>query len=122
MAIPISTTYKIGSTFIPEPSECNVNVYPLHGEDSGRTADGKMHTSVIAVKRKAEITYKYISQDQLASLLALLDVQYYDFTYFDPIEGIKTIECYGTDLSQTLHHRVMYNGLWRDVKISCIER
>lgn len=120
--LPISTIYKIGNTFIPSPSSCTANIYTLQGEDSGRTADGMMHTSIIATKRKVEIGYSYISKAQLAGLLPLLLVQYYSFTYLDPITGVTTIECYGSDLNQTLHSGVLYGGLWRDVKISCIER
>jgi len=122
MQIPLSSIYKINNVAIPEPSECSVDVYPLHGEDSGRTADGKMHTTVISVKRKVDLTYKYISQSELSTLLTKLNVQYYNLTYRDPIDGAKAIECYGTDLTQVMHHAVLYNGLWRDVKISCIER
>jgi len=122
MTIPTSAIFKINNTFIPEPSDCSVDVYPLHGEDSGRTADGKMHTTVIGTKRKVDLSYKFMSQNQLPALLNLVNVQYYNLTYKDPISGIKTIECYGTDLTQTLQHAVRYNGLWRDVKISCIER
>lgn len=122
MTLPISSTYKIGSTAIPDPTGCAVNIHPLHGQDSGRTADGKMHTTVITTKRDVELSYNYIPQAQLSALLALVNVQYYNLTYLDPQKGVTTIECYGSDLSQTMHSGVLYGGLWRDVKITCVER
>lgn len=124
LLVPSSGKYKIGKTEIPDPSAVTVSINPLHGEATGRTDDGLMHTEIIHLgKRKIEITYNILSQEQLTTLCGLLMTQYYTFTYpCDPVEGNKTIECYGTTLSQELYSGVLYNGLWRNVKFSCIER
>jgi hypothetical protein len=49
-------------------------------------------------------------------------VQYYTLTYLDPVDGVTSIECYGTPLSAEPDVGVYYNGLWRGVTFTCIER
>lgn len=124
MERPISGKYKIGSLSIPDPSGCTISINPLHGEATGRTDDGTMHTEIIHPgKRKAEVSYDYISEAQLAPIISALLAQYFTFTYpNDPAGGAKTIECYGPPLNAELYSGVLYNGLWRNVKFSCIER
>lgn len=124
MTIPVSGKYKIGETAIPDPSKASVSINPLHGEATGRTDDGLMHTELIHPgKRKVEISYDALPQEQLSAICTLLMVQYYTFTYpCDPVEGSKTIECYGPTITQELYSGVFYGGLWRNVKFSCIER
>lgn len=118
----LSTTYKINGMPIPEPSSAPVSLNPLHGEASGRTDDGKMHTELIGVKRKVELSYDVLTGEQLAALLALLTLQYYNLTYLDPKDGVKTIECYGAAVEQEPHTLVYYNNKWLNVKFNCIER
>lgn len=119
----MSATYKIDGQAIPEPTTAPVSINPLHGEASGRTDDGVMHTELIHPgKRKIELQYDALNQEQLSALLSKLIKQYYNFTYLDPVEGVKTIECYGAAISQEPHIGVYYNGLWLNVKFSCIER
>lgn len=118
----LSTTYKINGTPIPEPSSAPVSINPLHGEASGRTDDGTMHTELIGVKRKVELTYNALTSEQLSSLLALLTQQYYNLTYLDPMDGVTTMECYGASIDQEPHLMVYYNNKWLNVKFSCIER
>lgn len=124
MTVPTSGKYKIGGTAIPDPSTCSVSINPLHGEATGRTDDGLMHTELISTgKRKVELSYNYLPQEQLSAICTLLMVQYYTFTYpNDPADGEKTIECYGPTISSELYSGVFYNGLWRNIKFSCIER
>ncbi len=124
MLVPTSGKYRISGTAIPDPSKATVSINPLHGEATGRTDDGTMHTELISTgKRKVELSYDAIPTEQLSAICRLLMVQYFTFSYpDDPVEGAKTIECYGPTISQELYSGVLYNGLWRNVKFSCIER
>ena len=118
----MSTVFKIDGDPIYEPSSALVSIEPIHGEGSGRTEDGTMHTEIISLgKRKIEIRYNVLTQDELSTLLGKITKQYYNFTYQDPKDGVKTIECYGTPVTQDLYG-LFYNGLWQNVSFSCIER
>lgn len=118
-----SDVYKIDGQPIPEPSSAPVTIEPIQGEASGRTEDGIMHTEIISLgKRKVELKYNVLTQAEVSDLLIKVMKQYYTFTYTDPVDGIKTIECYGTPISADLYSGVFYNGMWRNVVFSCIER
>ncbi len=121
MALKLSTVYKIDGEPIYEPSSAPVSIEPIHGEASGRTEDGTMHTELIGNKRKIELKYNVMTQAEISTLLQKVMKQYYTFTYQDPAEGINTIECYGTSINQEFYG-FFYNGLWRNVSFSCIER
>ena len=100
-----------------------MSINPLHGAASGRTDDGTMHTELIHIgKRKIDLQYDTINNTQLSALLAALMKQYYTLTYLDPVDGTKTIECYGTPLSAEPNTGVYYNSMWHNVTVSCIER
>lgn len=124
MLVPTSGKYRISGTAIPDPSKATVSINPLQGKATGRTDDGTFHSELISPgKRKVELSYDAIPHEQLSAICRLLMVQYYTFSYpNDPVDGAKTIECYGTPISQDLYSGVFYGGLWRNVKFSCIER
>lgn len=123
MQRPMSEVYRIDGEPIPEPSGAPVEIIPLEGPKTGRTREGVMHTEIIHLgKRKVSLSYDYISAAQLRELLAMMNKQYFTFTFYDPEAGVSTIECYKTPSKSTLYHGVLYNGVWKDVTVSMIER
>ena len=119
----LSSTYKINGTAIPEPSAAPVTINTLHGEATGRTDDGTMHTELISAgKRTVELKYDALTREQVSAMFKLLMAQYYTLTYLDPVDGTKTIECYGTPLAAEPDVGVYYNNMWRGVTFTCIER
>lgn len=125
ITIPSSGLYKIGSTAIPDPSSVKASISPLQGEATGRTDDGIFHSEIISLgKRKLILQYDVLPKNQMNVLISLLMQQYFNFTYPDDMEesGSKTIECYGVPLEADLYSGVLYGGLWRNLKFSCIER
>lgn len=123
MERPMSDVYKIDGNPIPEPSGAPVEIIPLEGPRTGRNRKGTMHIELIHIgKRKVTLSYDFIGATQLRELLAMMNKQYFTFTFYDPEAGISTIECYRTPSKATLYHGVLYNGVWRDVTVSMIER
>ena len=123
MQRPMSDVYRIDGEPIPAPSGATVEVYPLEGPKTGRVRSGLMYTEIIHLgKRKVSLSYDYISAEQLRALTAMMNKQYYTFTFLDPEAGISTIECYKTPYKSPLFHGVLYNGVWKDVTIPFIER
>lgn len=123
MQIPMSKIYKIDGKPIPRPSAANVSTEDVHSSDSGRDAAGKMQLEVVRFGvRTVEIAYDMLPQEQMQALLKMFHKPYYLLTYKDPEYGPKTIECYVPSRKSELYSAVFYNGLWRNVTFSCIER
>lgn len=77
--------FKINGVAIPTPSEYGFDIEDLSSEQSGRTLDGVMHKDVVAVKDYYTVTWKHLSWQQTASLLALVNGKTkITLTYVDP--------------------------------------
>lgn len=72
------------------PNEMTTERYKL--SKSGRVASGDMTMDIIAKKRKFKFRYKVLSQEDLDTILALLDGEeaFYEFSY---IEGGLAYTC-----------------------------
>lgn len=122
MELPLSNVWKIDGKAIFQPSTFSVSLEDLE-VSAERTADGMLHRERARQGvRKVSLAYDAISQEQIAILIPKLEPVYFDLTYPDPQEGIKTIECYCSTKSAELYSLVFYNGLWRGLQFNCIER
>lgn len=117
-----SEIYKIDGKPIFEPKSCKVLNDSLADENSGRTADGRMHIDYILKDiRKVEFTFPALTGEEAGELLRRVQGKTYELTYLDPKEGVYTIECYTSNTTSALKHGVLYGGLWIDVGFSAIE-
>lgn len=101
-----------------------VNLESLATDDSGRTADGVMHIYWIYRKiRKVEIELPPTADKaKLANLLALVQGNEYELTYWDPLQNTeKTIHVYTSNSSADLYNGIIYNGIWQGAKFNAIE-
>lgn len=121
MNLQESKLYSINGTALPSPSGTSVGWEDVHDPNSGRTLDAEMHITIVARKRKVELKYDILTQNQMQQLQALLDGTYYQLSYFDPLYGQHTIKCYVSSTSQELYNALLYKGLWRNVSFSAIE-
>jgi hypothetical protein len=125
MRLPDSNIWKIDGVPIPSPS--SFSLQSEHLQSSGeRTADGILHKETVRynVVAGASFSYDVISQEQMQEILDLVsqEKEYFELTYFDFRKGIRTITCYSNSISAELYNAVLYNGLWTDLKFTCIER
>lgn len=125
MWLPDSEIWKIDGVPIPQPSSFSLQTE--HLQISGaRTADGYLHKETVRynVVANASFSYDAITQEQIKEILDLVtqEKEYFELTYFDFKKGVNTITCYSNSFGADLYNAVLYNGLWTDVKFTCIER
>jgi hypothetical protein len=112
---------EINGVEIPSPSEFNIGIQDI--SKSERNASGTMIMEIITTKRKLELSYKYLTKDQLASLLSAINSAFFTVTYTDPEDNAeKTITCYKGD--RTCGVLDFQNSIprYKDVKVNFIER
>lgn len=123
MALYDKGKFKInGQEF--DAKSIKVNYESLSSDDSGRTADGVMHIYWIYRKvRKVEIELRPTAdRSSLARILALVQGQEYNLTYWDPLENAeKTIKAYTSNSSADMYNGVLYGGMWQGVSFNAIE-
>jgi len=79
----------INGTELPKyPNKFQVRVMDLDdGETTTRTADGTLSRDRIAVKRQIEMTWPALRWEELSALLHLMQDEFVDVTYPDPMTG-----------------------------------
>lgn len=91
---------------------------------SDRVARGTMVIERITTKRKLEMSWNYLSQANLTSLIAALSTDiFFTVTYPDPLLGTNnTITCYVGD--RTVGMMKYQDGvpIWKDFKANVIEQ
>lgn len=117
-----SEIYKINGKAMPSPTAAAVNMEDLE-VSAERDANGYLHRERARQGvRKVSFTYNVMTQEELSALLKMLTPVFFDLTYLDPIDGVKTIEAYCAKKDTELISAVLYNGLYRNVKFNCVER
>jgi len=85
-----------------------------------------MHKETVAYKRHIEVKYDAMTQAEISAILSMVvkdpPVEYFQFTYFDPIKGTHTITAFANEFGEELYSTMFYDGLWRNVTFNVIER
>lgn len=107
---------------IKTPTELKVGIYRLSKAE--RTASGKMVMEVIAIKRRLDLTWEIIADDDLSTILDVLESKvFHTVTYPDPQSGEShTITAYVGDITQEAFQRRAGKRFWRNVSIALIEQ
>lgn len=112
---------KINGVVIPTPSEYEVGIQDLSKAE--RNANGTMIIERIATKRKIEMSYKYLSKEQLSDLLNLISEVFFQVEYMDPQSNSKKTGTFytGDRKAGALDFK---NGIMRykDIGFNLIER
>jgi hypothetical protein len=112
---------KINGIDIPTPSDYNPGIMDLSKAE--RNANGTMIIERIATKRKLELSWKYLSQQEMSLILTAISPVFFSVEYIDPQEGgLKTGTFYAGDRN-CLAFRYKTGVLeYKDIKFSLIER
>lgn len=121
MLVQESNLCKINGTTIPAPASLSVSWEDVHTQNSGRAMDAKMKLTIIARKRKVQVKYEYLAQEEMQKLQALLHGTYYTFDYYDPEYGVHQITAYVSSAAQDLYSAILYDGVWQNVSFNVIE-
>ena len=119
----VSPTFTIsGQNYASYISELKWARNDLDSEDSGRTLDGIMQRSRVAIKRKLTITLKALTQEQMILITAAIEPQFIDLTYIDPRLGSTTKTFYGSSIEAAV--LIFRNGtaVWENGSFSLIEK
>ena len=112
---------KINTVAIVTPSTYQVSINDLSKAD--RNANGTMIIERIAVKRKIEMSWAYLTQAQLATLLTAISSVFFTVEYPDPMTGaLKTGTFYVGDRSAGAIDYKSSVMRWKDIKFNFIEQ
>ncbi|MCJ8008123.1 DUF6711 family protein [Lederbergia wuyishanensis] len=113
--------FSINGVDMPAPSDLNIGIMDLSKAE--RNSRGTMIIERIATKRKLEVSYNYLSKDQLSQVLNSVSPVFISVKYSDPqTNGIRTGTFYCGDRSVGL---IDYrNGVprYKDIKFDLVER
>ncbi len=111
---------------MPSPTDYQVGVMDLDGKTT-RTADGTLKRDRLAVKRKIEVFYAFITPEELKTVLQAISPVFFPVVYIDPQDdgddGIKTGTFYAGD--RTVAAVSFADGQithWKDLKFSLVEQ
>lgn len=112
----------INGQSIPAPTDYVVSVMDIDG-DTARTASGLMVRDRIAVKRKLELMWKYLTKDELTNLLNAVSPVFFDVQYVDSQTGdTKTGTFYVGDRTAGAIDYAGGQIRWKDIRMNFIER
>lgn len=112
---------KIAGISTPNPAEITVGRFDL--TKSGRTASGKMVMEVIATKRRVDVVWKMLPDNDLKAILDTITANkpFFSLEYPDA-GGSKTMICYAGDIATSLWHTKGGVRYWQEVSIPFIEQ
>jgi hypothetical protein len=112
---------KIAGTTVKTPTELKIGRFDL--SKSGRTASGKMVMDIIATKRRVDVVWKMLPDDELQKIIDTITANKPFFTLEYPdAGGTKTMTCYAGDIVTSLWHTKNGVRYWEEISIPFIEQ
>jgi hypothetical protein len=116
---------KINGADLPiSPTSLKIAIMDLDdGETTGRTTDGTLSRDRIARKRQIDITFPYMIWTNLSNILKMVQNEFVDVTYPDPMSGkIETKKFYVGD--REIEVAFTRNGVtwWKELSLTLTER
>lgn len=110
---------KINNIHIVGLKEYEVNRSKLWKE-AGRNMNGDISATMIGVFPKLELTFRdALTEEEISTIETLLDVPYFDVTYYDPkYRGSRTAKYYANDYTVGLLERK--RGLFKSFTVHLI--
>ncbi len=112
---------EIGGVDLPTPSDYSVGIMDLSKAE--RNARGTMIIERIATKRKLDISYSYLTREQLSQVLNAVSPVFFNVRYLDPqTNNYRTGSFYCGDRNVGMLD--FQNGIprYKDIKFDLIER
>ena len=119
---------KFNGKTIPNPSGFTISKNKIWSENTRRNDLGDMVGTIIAIKRKVEITWNYLTSEQIALIDSVVSdiskpfttVEYTDDTKY-PV-STTTINAYFGDGVYPIHDRINGVAKFTGIKVSGIEK
>ena len=112
---------KIAGVTVKTPTELKVGRFDI--TKSNRTASGKMVMELIATKKRVDITWKMLPDNELQKIIDTITANkpFFSLEYPDA-GGTKTMTCYAGDIVTSLWHTKNGVRYWEEVSIAFIEQ
>lgn len=113
---------KVNGTEVTAPKTFQADVLDVDG-DSNRNANGDLVRDRIAVKRKLEMEWGPLTQDEISTLLTAVSDTSFEVTYLDPMSGSVTKTMYVGDRTAPAYVYDSESGemKWKSLKMDFIE-
>ena len=112
---------KIAGTTVKAPSDLKVGRYDI--SKSERTASGKMVMEIIDTKRRVDVVWKMLPDNDLQTIIDVITANKPFFTLEYPdAGGSQTMTCYSGDIITSLWHTINGVRYWEEVSIAFIEQ
>ena len=112
---------KIAGVSVKAPTDLKIGRFDL--TKSSRTASGKMVMELIAIKKRVDITWKMLPDNELQKIIDTITANkpFFSLEYPDA-GGTKTMTCYAGDIVTSLWHTKNGVRYWEEVSIGFIEQ
>jgi len=112
---------KIAGVTVKTPSELKIGRFDI--TKSNRSASGKMMMELIATKRRVDVVWKMLPDDELQKIIDTIAANkpFFTLTYPDA-GGSATMTCYAGDINTSLWHTKNGVRYWEEVSIPFIEQ
>ena len=112
---------KIAGVSVKAPTDLKIGRFDL--TKSGRTASGKMVMEVIATKRRVDVVWKMLPDNELQKIIDTITANkpFFSLEYPDA-GGTNTMTCYAGDIITSMWHTKNGIRYWEDVSIPFIEQ
>lgn len=112
---------RIAGVAVAAPTEIKIGRFDI--SKSGRTASGKMIMDIVATKRRVDVVWKMLPDDELQKIIDTIAANkpFFLLTYPDA-GGSKTMTCYSGDIHTSLWHTKNGVRYWENVSIAFIEQ
>lgn len=94
----------------------------LDSDETGRTLDGLMHRTRVAIKAKLSVTTMRLTTSKIMALNAALKPAFISVTYLDPIDGVTTKTFYGSTVESTTQITMDGETYWEGTTFNLIEQ
>ena len=103
------------------PTTYQWSLEDISAADAGRTEDVAMHKKRIGQVVKLELTWEFITTEQVSDILQAFDPEYIKVCYLDPKQGkFVTSEFYVGNRTAPMFNAKQ--GLWDNLAFNIIER
>lgn len=114
---------RINGVNMPTPTSFSVSISDISSDDSKRNARGDMLIDRICTKRKIEMSWDFITLEDMSLTLNLVKDIFFTVEYPDPQEGKFLTKIFYVG-DRTAPMCVLKDGkpMWKNVKFNLIER
>lgn len=121
---PVTNVLYIDGVLMPTPTSITPQFNRLWAQDSGRTASGLWVGDIQAEKWRIDATWKYISRDDVKTLMeALYSSAYVTVKFHCPLtDKEKSITAYSSDVKLPVYSYALNHIMYEDFSISIVER